>query len=225
MHNANRSTKALAPVVLPLSVAPPAPAASRFAVLTQWMPSKMVVAVPSPPRGFLPLALYQAASVVFPLLLFYVTFDFADNVVRGVFIGASALYALFALTTMDCCIVYNMLLGFHTGVEVKVIETALDYAMAAATPDYGVALGYAGAVVVIAHLVPFFVWDGPKVVALAAAAGVVVNTALVVFLDDSLFMLVFLSAFAFLLSTRLVGDEASSMLTALHSALTKGTWM
>ena len=72
---------------------------------------------------------------------------------RAALIGTSAVYALAAASVTNCCVAYSMVLGFHTGIEIKVLQSTLDFAAAAATPDYAMALAYVGAVVVIVHLV------------------------------------------------------------------------
>ena len=210
-------------MVRPATPAPELPPPSRLR-----LPSMPSSPMPYTPKGFLPLLFYAAASATFPLLLLFATFDFADNMVRGLFLAAAALFALVPVVSNDCCVLYNSVLFFHTGVEVKVIETAFEYAMADTSPDYGVALAYAGGITVIVHLLPFYLMDHPLLLSLLAVVGVPVNVALALFLDDSMFLLVLLSSYAFLITTRTIvrlNEETPSMLTQLRKALDTGMWI
>ena len=225
-HIAERP-RAMPRPMAPEPLALPAPSRSRLPTVK--MPT---IPMPFTPKGFLPLLFYSAASVLFPLLLLFMTYDFTDNVVRGLFIGVAALFAFVPVISNDCCVLYNTVLFFHTGIEVKVIQTAFDYAMAADTPDYGMVLGYVGAITVIVHLVPFFLTDHPMLVSLLAVVGVPVNAAIALFLDkslgESMFLLVLLSSYAFLVTARIVlrlNEETPSMLTQLRKAMDEGSWI
>lgn len=177
-------------------------------------------------KGFLPLLLLSAAVGALPLVVLYVDdIDYMSNVTRGLFTGAAALVSLSTLV-VDCCTLYNMVLMLYTALDVFVVDATLQYAMDASTPDYAMGLAYAGAVVVIVHLVPFFTTDSSFVLTLFAVAGVPVNAAIAMFvIGKTQFLLLLLASFAFLAMVRVVvatDKYKPSMLTKLRESLESG---
>jgi hypothetical protein len=207
-------------VTVPMAMASDLPPPSRLRL--------PAIPMPYTPKGFLPLLLYSAFGALFPLLLLYVTYDFQDDMVRVAFIVAATLLGLVPVLSSDCCTIYNTVLLFHTGIEVKVIQTALDYAMDDASPDHGMVMAYVGAVTVIVHLLPFYLSDHPLLLSLLATVGVPVNAALALYLDSSMLLLVLLSSYAFLATVRIVvriNEETPSLLAQLRLALETGAWI
>lgn len=179
------------------------------------------------PRGLIPILFYMAFAFAVPTVYLYAEdVDYSDDGVRGAVIGISAFGALLLVYSNCCCCWYNMLLAFHTALEVKVIDTALTYAYADGTSDAHMALNIVGAVVVIVHLVPFYVYDGLRLLVLLAAAGVVVNTSILVFLDPSMLMVfVFASSMALLADTMIIAgicEIRTSLLSVIKDAMATG---
>lgn len=180
------------------------------------------------PKGFLILLLYSAYAALLPLLYFYVEYDFASTMTRGGVIGASTLLALVAILANDCCTWYNMVLLYHTAIEVKVLDTVLTYAMADTTDDVSMAWSWIGAAIVIVHLLPFFLVDWTRLLLVLAFAGVPVNAALAVYLDTAVLPVVVPSAAFLLFMTFIVTGIQGlkpSMLSKLRIALTEGGWL
>lgn len=180
------------------------------------------------PKGFIPLFIYSALFLLPPVLYEYVTYDYTNTVTRGGVIGIAGGYALAVVLANDCVAWFNMLLFFHIGLEVKVAEILADYANASGTTNTDMILAWIGFGVVIAHLVPFLLVDNTMFLSLLAFAGVIVNAAVLVYLDSDRLLLVGLSSGALLISTLCISgvcDVATSHLTALRKAMTKGTWI
>ena len=171
------------------------------------------------PRGLVPTLAYSVFAFIFPFLFLYIDIDFSSSVTKGVTIGISAIAALIAVVANDCCCWYNMMLAFHTALEVKVIDKALAFAYADGTTDTEMALAITGAVVVIVHLVPFFVSDRLMFLSLLAFAGVVVNTSILVFLDSSMILLLVAASALALLSVTMIISGVCEVKTSLVSLL------
>ena len=174
------------------------------------------------PRGLVPTLAYSAVALLIPLLVLYVDVDFTSDTTRGLTIGVSAIAALVAVLANDCCCWYNMILAFHTALEVKVVDTAITFAYAEGTSDADMALAITGAIIVVVHLLPFFVSDHLTVLGVLAFAGVVVNAAILVYLDDSLLLLVGASSVFLLTLTMIVSgvcEIKTSLLSITHGAM------
>lgn len=163
------------------------------------------------PKGFVPTLGAAAIAALLPLLLIYVDFDFDDMLTRGLTIGFTALGALAVYLANDCATWYNMVLFFHIGAEVQVIDKSLAFADTASNTD--MILAIVGASVVIAHLVPFLVVDHTPLLTLLAGAGVVVNTALLVYIDPSLLLLMIGSSNMLLILVLLAGSTGCGPLS------------
>lgn len=204
-----------APVRVPrgLPQAAPAPPPAKSMI-----PS-MVMGVP---RGLIPTLTYSLFAFFVPFLFLYVDYDFTTDVAKGVTIGLSAIAAIVMVLANDCCCWYNMMLAFHTALEVKVIDTTLTFAYASGTSDGDMALAIVGAVVVIVHLIPFYVSDRLMLLGVLAFAGVIVNATILVFLDSSMLLLVGSSSLALLAVTMIISgvcEIKTSLLSLIRESV------
>lgn len=174
------------------------------------------------PRGLVPTLSYFIFAFLLPCLYLYVDYDFSDDTTRGVTIALSAVGGLVVIAANDCCCWYNMMLAFHTALEVKVIDTALTFAYESDTSDGHMALAITGAVVVIIHLIPFYISDHLMLLAALAFAGVVVNTSILVCLDSSMLLVVGASSLALLSTTMIISgvcDIKTSLLSLIRASM------
>lgn len=204
-----------APVRVPrgLPQAAPAPTPKKSMI-----PS-MVMGVP---RGLIPTLSYSLLAFLVPFLFLYMDYDFTTDMAKGVTIGLSAVAAIVMVLANDCCCWFNMMLAFHTALEVKVVDTTLAFAYASGTSDNDMALAITGAVVVIVHLIPFYVSDRLMLLSLLAFAGVIVNTTLLVFLDTDMLLLVGASALALLAITMIISgvcEIKTSLLSLIRESV------
>jgi len=174
------------------------------------------------PRGLIPTLFYVSCAFLAPFLFFYLDYDLSSHAAKGITIGISAGAALLVVLANDCCCWYNMLLAFHTGLEVKVIDTALKFATESDVSDHGMGLAISGAGVIILHLIPFYTMDNIMLLAFLAFAGVIVNTAVLVYLDDSLLLVVVGSALFLLMATMLISgicEIKTSLLSLVRTSI------
>lgn len=180
------------------------------------------------PKGFIPLLFYSCLAGTMPLLFNYVSYDYTDNMVRGGVIGASALITGLVVAANDCAVWFNMVLFFHIGLEVKVLDTLWAFAQTDSTSNQDEIMAWVGVVVIIAHLIPFLLIDNTIALALLAMAGVVVNAATLVYLDSTMLLFVGFSSVS-LLGTTLcitgVCDASTSILSALRDAMKGRMWI
>jgi hypothetical protein len=182
----------------------------------------------SVPKGFLPLFFYAAVFLLAPVLYEYVDYTWADSTTRAALIVVSAAYALSVVFANDCVAWFNMVLFFHIGIEVKVLEILMDFARLTTTADGDEILAWTGFVVIIVHLIPFLLVDNTMFLTLLAVAGVIVNAAVLVYLDSNRLLLTGFSSVSLLGTTLCISgvcDVSTSMLTALRKAMTDGTWL
>lgn len=206
-HIAERAPVRVAPAIPSKTVPVPAPKKSMI-------PS-MVMGVP---RGLVPTLTYSILAFLAPFLLIYLDVDRTTDTAKGVTIGLSAVAALVVVLANDCCCWYNMMLAFHTALEVKVVDMAITYSSADDTSDRGMALAILGAAVVIVHLIPFYVSDRLMLLGILAFAGVVVNTSILVFLDTDKMRLLLVGASALaLLSVTMIISGVCEIKTSLLS--------
>lgn len=204
---------------VPARVARPLPQTSTTAAPKKSMMPSMIMGVP---RGLVPTLTYSLFAFFVPFLYLYMDYTFDTDVSKGVTIGLSAAAALVVVLANDCCCWYNMMLAFHTALEVKVIDTTLTFAYKTGTSDSDMSLAIAGAVVVIVHLIPFFLSDRLLLLSVLAFAGVVVNTALLVFLDTSMLLLVGASSVALLTLTMIISgvcEIKTSLLSLIRASV------
>jgi hypothetical protein len=203
-------------IAIPTTVATPAAKVSSISV----------------PKGFLPLFFYAAAFLLAPILYEYVDYTWTDSTTRAALIVVSVAYALSVVFANDCVAWFNMVLFFHIGIEVKVLEILMDFARLTTTTDGDEVLAWTGFVVIIVHLIPFLLVDNTMFLTLLAVAGVIVNAAVLVYLTDAStdahLLLTGFSSVSLLGTTLCISgvcDVSTSMLTALRKAMTDGTWL
>ena len=179
------------------------------------MTPSMVMGVP---RGLIPTLTYTLFAFLAPFLFLYMDYDFTTDTAKGATIGLSAIAAIVMVLANDCCCWYNMMLAFHTALEVKVLDTSFTFAYASGTSDGSMALAIVGAIIVIVHLIPFYVTDHLMLLGVLAFAGVIVNATILVFLDSSMLLLVGASSLA-LLSTTMIISGVCEIKTSLLSLI------
>lgn len=193
-HNATRGRAPPKPAPLPVVFQEEPPC--RRSWITRYTPPM--------PSTFLPLLLYSALALATPLVYTYVEYDLTDTVTRGVVIGASAVIALALLASRTAPALFNIALFFHVGIETHVIDTTLTFAYADDTEQAHMVLAVVSAVVIAAHLIPFLVSDNFFVLTFFAYVGIVVNTAIAIFLLPSELLMISSSATALLAAVLLV---------------------
>jgi len=174
------------------------------------------------PRGLVPTLAYSLFAFLAPFLFLYMNYDFTTDAAKGVTIGLSAIAALVMVLANDCCCWYNMMLAFHTALEIKVIDTTLTFAYASGTSDGGMALAIVGAIIVIVHLIPFYVSDRLMLLGVLAFAGVIVNATILVCLDSSMLLLVGASSLALLAITMIISgvcEIRTSLLSLIRESV------
>lgn len=201
----------------------PAPANAPAPGLVERAQSMVFVA-----KGFLPMLVYMLLAGTVPLLFFYTTIDTTTDMQRAFIIGMSALGSLLIVAANVCNSWFNITLAFHTAIEVKVVDAALALAMADGTSTAGVTWAWVAAAVIVLHLIPFFVLDHSRLLALLAFVGVPVNVAAALYLLVDHLLLIGLSANVFLLMVlqTLASDcNCPSLLGQFRIALGSGKWL
>jgi len=174
------------------------------------------------PRGLVPTLTYSLFAFLTPFLFLYMNYDFTTDAAKGVTIGLSAIAALIVVLANDCCCWYNMMLAFHTALEIKVIDKTLTFAYASGTSDGDMALAIVGAIIVIVHLIPFYVSDHLMLLGALAFAGVIVNATTLVFIDSSMLLLVGASSLALLAITMIISgvcEIKTSLLSLIRESV------
>lgn len=203
---------------LPAPAAAPTPPATLLGRVT----SRVYV-----PKGVLPMLIFALIGGALPLLSFYVDFEESD-LVKGLTIATAAVVPALVVLANTCQAWSNIILFFHTGIEVKVIDVALTYAMGTDVDPTGSILAYVGATIIIVHLLPFYLLDNSWFLMLLAYAGVVVNSALCVFIASDLLLLVAFSCLVFLITVLNViasGCNCPSLLGQIRLAFSSGKWI
>ena len=213
-----------APVVVEVAAPPPTIVSRVTKGIGRMMPAPRMPV----PRGFLPLLLYSSLAFALPMLYHYMDYDYEDDMTRAVVIGTSVVSSTVVLLAMDCAVWFNIVLFFHAALEVRVIHRLVDVAQADGSSDMDVALSWTAAGVIGVHLLPFLVVDGPRLLALVGYAGVIVNSAALLYVDTDLLPLVAYSASVLLGSTLCISYTEcirTSMLSGLRHAMSTGTYI
>lgn len=217
--------------------APPPPAPSSM------IPIVIPTALPScskpVPRGFLPLLLYSSFFFLVPFFYEEMDYDYTDDVTRIGVISISAIGALILIVGCDVAVYFNSVLFAHTALELAVIKVLLDFiddenlvvkesasGEKLSNADGDKVLAWVAMIIIIGHLIPFFVLDNPRVLGAIAAAGVVLNTTVVTYLDHHnldivAFSTVVLMGFTLLL--QFTTCKEFTLLSSLRHALMKRT--
>ncbi|RPF82141.1 MAG: hypothetical protein CBC65_000940 [Rhodothermaceae bacterium TMED105] len=181
------------------------------------------------PQGFLMTMIFFVGALGLPLMFFYGKADYTEEWTPPFVIGLSALYSVLLLVlSSNMTIFYNTVLGLYTGIEIKVVDTAFTYAGLTTTSDTDMAWAIIGGSVVIIHLIPFYITERGILVTTLAAVGLVVNTSICVYLDDTLTLQAFTSGAAFLLTALCIIGVHSvecSMLTLFRNAIKYGGFL
>ena len=189
------------------------PSSSSFGDIgaTRRPPSTLTVTIPdaAPSQSSSSKYLFVLPSL-FVLLapLFYLynglDADYSKGGTQALTACTSAAGAGFVLVfARDTNVLFNVVLFFHVGMEVFVVDRAVRYARDDPSPAWA----YVGLVVAALHLLPFFVLaTRPRVLLGLATAGVLVNTLLLLLtapaLGGQLLLLVGASSSALLAVTR-----------------------
>lgn len=218
--------KASRPSVLPVVPAPlPPPATAPKTSRSFFVP------VCGVPGGLLPTLVYSVLALLVPLTWYYILHGpetIPSTLEQSLIIGAAAVAGLVVVLANECCCWYNMMLAFHIGIEVNVIDKAFQYAIATSTPMDQMAWSIAAAVVIIVHLLPFLLVDNIPFLVLLAYVGTVVNVITVLFIDAEHLLIVFASCIALLAITIIVGAKCevrTSLLSLLRDAVNKDSFL
>ena len=181
-------------------------------------------------KGFLPLVLYSMFACAAPLLTLYgddITISYTEH--KFFTIGLATVGALVFVLANDCIVWFNMTYFFHIGIEVKVLDLAIRYAMADGTATEGVVLAWVAIGTILLHLIPPLVLDHPLLLTLVAFAGVPVNASLLAFVETGdLMLLAIYSSIVFLGAVLLIACAecgATSMLSNMKKACRTGNWL
>jgi hypothetical protein len=110
--------------------------------------------------------------------------------VRILTVSLSVAGAIALVIVNDVDVWYNVLLAFHIGVVITLLDPVLTEAYADSTSDADMAWWLAGTIVSISHLVPFALTNRLGVLTLLAIAGIGVHVALAVWLANTSKMLI-----------------------------------
>lgn len=137
--------------------------------------------MPKMGAGVLPVlllaCLFGAATASF--CYYGIDADYTETRTRGLTGGAAGGAALLVLAfSRNPVILFYITLFVHIGLEIFVVDKAFAFASASNTKNVESILAYTGAGVVIAHLVPFLLFNWPRFLMLLALVGVVVNNLL-----------------------------------------------
>lgn len=134
--------------------------------------------------GFVPTLLFALLFGAAPIVYFYnegATADYTATNTRVLTIAASAGAGAIVYMSRCSCMLYQLALFLHIGMEVYVTDHALQYARDSANTDVARAFAYTGAVVVILHLIPFLLAERPKLLSFLAFVGMPINTVLILY--------------------------------------------
>jgi hypothetical protein len=160
---------------------------------------------PGVARGLLPTLLYSSFTLIIPLLFLFVDYDYSAPIAKAGAILVSCIAALSTVYANDCCCWYNMILFFHTALEVAVIDEGIKFASSASTTVLEMSLTITAITIVILHLVPFFVTSRVMLLGSLAFVGVIANTTVLVFLAPELLLLVGFSSCTLLATVIILG--------------------
>lgn len=173
-------------------------------------------------RGFLATLLLSSLALAIPLIWTYGEIDYSDDTSRGLTIGVSGVAATLLGMTRSSITMFNVVLFFHIGIEVGVLDTAITFANQDGVSDVDMGLAITAAIIIILHLIPFLLSDNFMALAILGSAGLVINTATTVFLDAASTLLASTSAAVLLIMIYMTSCSQTSMLTSLQNALVAG---
>lgn len=158
-----------------ISIPSPAPPPPR-PIYLRVIPTSL----PRIPMGFLPVLLltsgFGAATACFAY--FGMTADYTDVATRALTIATASIAAIAGFFARDIVLIVNSVLFTHLGLEIFIVQRAIEYARNE-SDDGSMVMAYIGAATVIVHLLPFFVLDNAMLRSILAFAGVIVNNLLI----------------------------------------------
>lgn len=179
-------------------------------------------------KGFVPLFLVSSFFFVLPLLFFYADPDYTTAGGRGGVIALASVAGLAVVMVNDTCTIFNIVLGLHTAVEVRVLDVLMDFAKESTTSDSDEVLAWCAFGVIIAHLLPFFLMDKRMLLALLGVIGIPVNAAALVYLEPTLLLAAGLSSTALLgavLSICYSCSRRCAIVPLFVKTMTTGKWI
>jgi hypothetical protein len=191
------------------------------------------------PRGFLPLLLYSSFFFLVPFFYEEMDYDYTDDTTRIGVIAISAIGALILIVGCDVAVYFNSVLFAHTALELAVVKVLLDFIDSdnlivkenssgekLSNSDGDKILAWIAMVIIIGHLIPFYVLDNPRVLGVVAAAGIVLNTTVITYLDHNKLDIVAFSTVVLMGLTLLLQFTTCkefTLLSSLRHALMKRT--
>ena len=122
-------------------------------------------------KGFLPLFLLSGFFLAAPIIHYYAAVDYTSTATRGGVIAVASVVGLAIVSINDIVALFNFVLFFHTGLEVKVLDILQTFANDSTTSDGDMALAWVGFAVIIVHLLPFFLCDKRMLLVLLGVVG------------------------------------------------------
>jgi len=184
--------------------------------------------LPQMPTGIVPTFACAAFAAFIPIMMLFGNVDYTEDAQKAAIIGTSVAFSgVTAMAAMSPETLHNIALFLHLGFEIKVVDTGIKYADRMAGDDTAVVLAWSAVIVIIVHLLPFFLVNHGKLLGALAVAGVGVNTALLTYVDTSLVLVVFVSSILLLLSTLntiVCGCKTPAMLTILVNSCKTGSF-
>ena len=172
--------------------------------------------------------LYCATSAAFPVVYYFASLDYDSLAVRLLVPAVSVLVPCAIVLANDCVTWFNMILFFHSGVEVALVDVLVRHALSDDTNTEGTVLSWMASVVIFLHLLPFFVVNDCRVLLLLAVAGVGVNsTAAMVLASDMLLQVASSSAVLLVLVLNVACLECvdTSLLSRAKCAIRRNIWI
>ena len=181
--------------------------------------------ISSSPGPVLSTLLLSILALGVPLAYEYATIDYADNTSRGLIIGASALAVRLLTKRHSVETLFNVVLFFHIGIEILLLDVTIAYARTVGISDVEMGFAIAGGAIIIVHLLPFLVSDNLFVLVLLSAAGLMVNTAVAVFLDPQNLLLLIATSTSLLLSVYFAAGTPCSMFSLIRKAFAENSFL
>jgi hypothetical protein len=179
-------------------------------------------------KGFLPLFLLSGFFLAAPIIHYYADVDYTSTATRGGVIAVASVVGLAIVAINDIVALFNFVLFFHTGIEVKVLDILQKFANDSTTSDGDMALAWVGFAVIIVHLLPFFLCDKRMLLVLLGVVGIPVNAAALVYLDSSMLLFVGFSSAVLLGAVLCICYTCSrrcAMLPLLMKTMQNGEWI
>jgi hypothetical protein len=148
-------------------------------------PTKLSCAFPTGPLVTL---LFSAAICAGPLVYLYttsMTSDYSADNTRAIAASVTFVSALLVFFSLKAETLFNLSLFLHIGFEVFLVDKVFEVARNTSDTTLEV-MSYVGGSVIIVHLLPFLLYNGPRTLTFFAFVGIPVNTLLILFSVPSL---------------------------------------